>query len=162
MYYDDGLARSFAQTAMGERWNYVEKYRAQVEFVTFRIQETIDSILANSIEPPVIILQSDHGSGSRYNKEDLGRTDLWERMSILNAYFFPGGGETGLYRSITPVNTFRVAFNKYFGTELAVLKDRCYFERWSRPYEFFEVTNTLDMIDNHRSLGSKSTAESAR
>ena len=37
-------------------------YRDQAAFITRRIQETIDRILAESPEPPIIIVQSDHGS----------------------------------------------------------------------------------------------------
>ena len=43
----------------------------------------------NSPEPPIIIIQSDHGSGSKLDIESLEKTDVHERMSILNAYYFP-------------------------------------------------------------------------
>ncbi len=38
------------------------RYRDQAAYITRRIQETIDRILAESPEPPIIIVQSDHGS----------------------------------------------------------------------------------------------------
>jgi hypothetical protein len=47
-----------------------------------------------------------------------------ERTAILNAYFLPSSCETdGLYRFITPVNSFRVIFNNCFGVDLELLKD---------------------------------------
>ena len=39
-------------------------------------------------------------------------------MSILNAYYFPGGRYEGLYEAISPVNSFRVVLNTFFGAKL--------------------------------------------
>jgi hypothetical protein len=66
---------------------------------------------------------------------------LWERYSILNAYYFPDGNYGALYNSITPVNSFRVVFNQYFGTDLELLEDKNYYATWSRPYVFSDVTD---------------------
>jgi len=68
-----------------------------------------------------------------------------ERFSILNAYYLPNGGHDLLYDSITPVNTFRVIFNHYFGKDYGLLKDRSfyrniYFNRDNSPY--VEVTES--------------------
>ena len=68
-------------------------------------------------------------------------TDLKERMSILNAYYFPDLKDNPLYPEITPVNTFRVLFNEYFGANYPLLPDRNFFSIINRPYHFFEVTN---------------------
>jgi hypothetical protein len=38
----------------------------------------------------------------------------------------PGKGRDDFYPSISPVNTFRVIFNNYFGTNLPLLKDQTY------------------------------------
>src|SRR5262249_36637362 len=95
--------------------DFARAYRDQSIFITRRIQETIDRILAESPEPPIIIVQSDHGSELNLDLESLQNTDLHERMSILNAYYFPDGRYEGLYDSISPVNSFRVMLNSYFG-----------------------------------------------
>ena len=42
---------------------------------------------------------------------------------------------------LTPVNTFRLIFNHYFGTDLELLKDESYFSTWDRPYEFVRFTD---------------------
>jgi len=42
---------------------------------------------------------------------------------ILNAYYFPEEGDKLLYDSITPVNTFRILFNYYFGQDFILLDD---------------------------------------
>jgi len=116
-------------------------YRAQVAFVTREIEKTIDRILAASPEPPIIIVQSDHGSELYLDRESVSHTDLTERMTILNAYYFPGSQYDDLYQSISPVNSFRVVLNTYFGASLELLPDRSYFSTWPEPYHFVDVTD---------------------
>ncbi len=122
---------------------YLTGYRNQVTYVSGRILKVIDLILAGSAEPPVIILQADHGPGSQLHWESLAETNLRERFSILNAYYLPGADTAQLYRSISPVNSFRVVFNHYFNTQYQMLPDRCYFTTWIRPYNFIDVTENL-------------------
>jgi hypothetical protein len=52
-------------------------------------------------------------------------TPQW-RMSILNAYYVNEQAKQDLYPTITPVNTFRVIFNHYFGTTYPLLEDLSY------------------------------------
>jgi hypothetical protein len=125
------------------RDEYVAGYRDQLVFANSKVQSTLEAIISRSVEPPVIILQSDHGPGSLLNKEDLYGTYLKERMSILNAYYLPDGGDAQLYEEITPVNTFRVVLNAYFGTDLELLEDESYFSTWSHPYAFINVTDEM-------------------
>jgi hypothetical protein len=44
---------------------YLASYPEQVLFINYKLEQVIDSILANSASPPVIIIQGDHGPGSR-------------------------------------------------------------------------------------------------
>ena len=122
---------------------YIQGYRDQAIYITRRIEQVIAQILAKSKEPPILILQSDHGPGLRLDMESQEKTDLHERMSILNAYFFPGRNYQGLYPEITPVNTFRVVLNTFFGADLELLPDRNYFSTWSAPYQFVDVTGAV-------------------
>jgi hypothetical protein len=122
---------------------YVRSYRDQAIYITRRIEEIIEQILARSPQPPILILQSDHGSGLRLNPESLEQTDVRERMSILNAYYFPGHDYQNLYQHITPVNSFRVVLNTFFGAGLKLMPDRNYFSTWTEPYRFIEVTGTV-------------------
>ena len=69
-------------------------------------------------KPPVIILQGDHGYGD---------ANLPYRLRNLNAYYLPGDGKKLVYPSITPVNSFRLIFNAYFGGKYAMLEDKSYF-----------------------------------
>jgi len=45
-------------------------------------------------------------------------------MRNFNAILLPSGGEEDLYNTITPINTFRVIFDRYFGTNLGLVPDR--------------------------------------
>jgi hypothetical protein len=122
---------------------YIRGYRDQAIYITRRIEQVVDQILTRSPEPPVIILQADHGSGLRLVPESKERSDLHERMSILNAYYLPDQNYKALYPEITPVNSFRVVLNECFGADLPLLPDRNYFSTWSHPYEFMEVTSAV-------------------
>ncbi len=127
----------------GGEETYVPGYRAQVEFLVKRVEPAIDAILANSPEPPIIVLQSDHGSGLHLDMESAARTDHRERMSILNAFYLPGGKRDGLSDAITPVNAFRVVFNNEFGTGLPLLPQESYYSTWPRPFDFVRVTERV-------------------
>jgi hypothetical protein len=121
-----------------ERDQFIEAYRNQVAFTSKRMQTVIEEILSQSPEPPVIIVQSDHGPCFGHY-----HLNIPERMSILNAYYFPERNYEALYESITPVNTFRVVLNEYFGADLELLEDRSYFSTWDFPYSFTDVTDEV-------------------
>jgi len=129
------------------RDEYLRGYVDQLMYTNRRLQSTLDEILSRSAEPPIIILQSDHGPGSRLDWDDPYNTDLKERLSILNAYYLPGKGSTKLYAGITPANTFRIILNQYFGTNYELLDDESYFSTYSRPYVFMNVTDEIDDIN---------------
>jgi hypothetical protein len=139
-YLNDG--RKF-QGESSESEVYHRGYRAQAIFITKRIEQTINRILAESPEPPIIILQSDHGSGWKLDMQSVEGTDLNERMSILNAYYFPGARYDSLYDTITPVNSFRVVLNSFFGANADLLPDRSFFSTWGNPYKFIDVTDRV-------------------
>ena len=82
----------------------------------------IDALIENSNIPPVIIIQGDHGP-----LPDLTE-DPSQRIPILNAYYLPGiKTDKLLYPYISPVNSFRVVLNSYFGQNLHLLEDKSYF-----------------------------------
>jgi len=123
------------------RYEYVENYKNQLIFVNKKIKAAIDEIISKSSAPPIIIFQADHGPGSMLDWSDLDKTNFRERMSIFNVYYLPDSGDKELYDGITPVNTFRIIFNHYFGTDLDILEDKCYFSTWRHPYKFIDVTD---------------------
>lgn len=120
---------------------YIAGYRRQIQYVNTLVLETIDAILARSTTPPIIILQSDHGPGAHLHWGSLEQTIPAERFGILNAYYFPDQDYESLYPSISPVNSFRVLFNQFFGADYALVPDRHYYSSWSFPFDFLEVTD---------------------
>lgn len=121
---------------------YRSGYREQVLFVEKKIQEVITKILSSYPEgsEPIIILQGDHGSGMYLDWGSYEESCARERLSILNAFYLPDGGQEALYPNISPVNTFRVILNQYFHTELELLPDNHFFSIWQRPYDFIPVS----------------------
>jgi len=122
---------------------YIKGYRDQLLFINKKIKIVLDDILSRSKRPPIIILQADHGPRSMLVWEDPNKTYFKECMSILNAYYLPDNGDRRLYKEITPVNTFRIIFNHYFGTDYKLLKDKVYFSTARYPYRFIDVTDKV-------------------
>jgi hypothetical protein len=107
------------------------RYIDQLAYVDSLILKAVNKILAESEKPPIIIIQSDHGPAFPTWRlppdADLTKPAVkdrfYDRLGILNAYYFPGKTKTGLYSSITPVNSFRVLLNTYFDAKLKLLDD---------------------------------------
>ncbi|MEW6085634.1 MAG: sulfatase-like hydrolase/transferase [Chloroflexota bacterium] len=110
---------------------YALGYQNQLTFLNKKVLEAVDTLLAESDTPPIIVLQGDHGPWLQPNNK---------RMWILNAYHLPGD-PAGLSSTITPVNTFRVIFDAYFGGNYDMLPDVSYFSPVPNLYDFSEVKN---------------------
>lgn len=98
-----------------------EGYVSNVQFIDSQIVPVIAEIIRKSKTPPVIILMGDHGATDIPKLETPQR-----RMSILNAYYVSNQARKDLYETITPVNTFRIVFNNYFGTDYPLQEDLSY------------------------------------
>jgi len=108
-----------------------ERYKDQLTFINKKTAEVIDQILEKSSRPPIIILQSDHGPSASnslsWRWDQMTDEVLREKMSILNAYYLPDqDGAPPVYENITPVNTFRMILNHYFGSHFRLLEDRSF------------------------------------
>jgi hypothetical protein len=125
--------------------DYQNGYREQVTFINREIMKVVESILTKSENPPIILIMSDHGPASMYNWKFEDPGCLWERTSNLYAILLPGHENDGtVYASMSPVNTFRVIFNTYFGTDLPLLEDRSYMMAWQNPTAKVDVTAIRD------------------
>ena len=124
----------------GSKDDYRNGYREQMLFLNQRLGEIIDHILSSSDPEPIIIIQGDHGSGLFLENDSYADSCIRERLSILNAYYLPGEQGANLYADITPVNSFRMIFNTYFGTDLPLLDDESYFSTLSQPFSFYKVS----------------------
>jgi hypothetical protein len=107
-------------------------YVNMLKFINAALLPELENLINDSKNPPVILVQGDHGPyPSRRHVH----------MKILNAYYLPRGADR-LYPSISPVNSFRVIFNEYFGTEYPLLEDVSYYPRPGRHYDFTVEPNT--------------------
>ena len=106
-----------------------------------------ENILRNN-ENSIIIIQSDHGYDFGINYENPSDMSLKQRFSILNAIYLPYGDEDVFYEGITPVNTFRIIFNEYFGTSYEILEDRMYYHPYAsniihKDIKFQDITKII-------------------
>jgi len=122
------------------REDFIRSYTDQLGFITLKTRQMVDRILARSSRPPVIILQADHGPASFRNWDDLDPGHIVERMAILNACLVPADS-TGpaWYDSISPVNTFRLIFDRVFGESLPLLPDRSWLSTSEFPFRLYDV-----------------------
>ena len=140
------------------RAEYVEKYRAQLQFVSARTKTAIERILAASPQPPVIILQADHGPGSVLNWDDPEPEDLAERFAILNAYHIPGQSsidnrQSTIPESISPVNSFRLVSRQLFGSDYPLLPDQSWFSTIAKPWRFYDASRPAEYAKSGTKLG---------
>ena len=125
-------------------FNYIK----QLQFTNKKTLELIDTIFKNSKEPPIIIIQSDHGSEFPSNAIDY--VAMNEKMHNFSIFYLPHGGESILYEGMTPVNSFRLIFNYYFNGSYELLEDKSYWSK-SNPFsddgypEFIDVTDELKL-----------------
>jgi hypothetical protein len=111
-------------------------YADQARYISHEILGVIDTIQSQSGTPPIIIIQGDHGPG-------FGLVTHSERMQNLSAYYLPGVDPTQLlYPTITPVNSFRVILDKYFGQNLPTLQDHSYYSTPENPTDLEPIPNT--------------------
>ena len=127
----------------GSAAEYQQQYIEQLIYINSRIRVAVDAILENSARPPVILIQGDHGPGSLLRRDSLEKTCIFERASIFSAYYLPDGSPL-LSKDISPVNSFRVILDTYFGANLDLLPNRTYFSPQSWPYDFTDVTNRIE------------------
>jgi hypothetical protein len=102
--------------------NREEGYINSTQYINNQMLKIIRDILDKSDPDPIIIVQGDHAFS------------LENRYPILNAYFFPDGNTSKLYRTISPINTFRVLFDQYFGMDFQLLPDQSMWYKNNLPY----------------------------
>jgi hypothetical protein len=108
------IRRGISQSDRGK-----DLYLGQLIYENSLLTNAISGILKNSKIPPIIILQGDHGY--RF-LTDAHREE--EAATILNALYLPGSKDDWFYPGMTPVNTFRLIFNHYFGGHYPYLPDQ--------------------------------------
>jgi hypothetical protein len=141
---DYPFSLSYAQGLFGNSESYRQSYIEQLEYINKLTFEMIEGILSNSRTSPIIIIQGDHGPGIYMDYEDVGKACLFERYSILNAFYLPGKDPNIIPEDISPVNSFRIILNSYFNTDLELLPNESYFSSNLTPYQFEDVTGLTE------------------
>lgn len=111
---------------------YTRGYTNQIQFINKRVLAIVRGLLERSSQPPIIILQGDHGP-----KRNMSSNVA--RVAILNAYYLPGADPNSVYPSISPVNTFRLLLDIYFEADLPLLPDEAYLSSHADLLDFWPV-----------------------
>lgn len=99
-------------------------YINELQYINDRILEVFDILIKQSKYPPVIILESDHG------------LSFDNRNANFMAYYFPAKDQSNFYPTLTPVNSFRLVFNQFFGANYPLLEDIALYATYQAPYDF--------------------------
>jgi len=125
VFLKDGSVRPNATVPPGSESGR-ELYVEALIYTNRILEETVDKILADSETEPIIVIQGDHSAWGMPWSLHIEKEQVTSRTAVLNAIYLPEGCRTGLYPTMTPVNTFRTVFNSCLGTSLEILPDISY------------------------------------
>jgi hypothetical protein len=118
-------------------------YLDQIQCANRKLATLVDSIVARSRRPPVILLQADHGHGRIGHlpptPDKVSAYQLRERMSAFAAYLLPGIPDDVVGDSVTPVNVVRLVLREYLGADLPPLEDASYWGLEERPFDAVRI-----------------------
>jgi hypothetical protein len=131
-----------------------QRYLDQLVYTNTVIDDLVDTLLAGpDDQDPIIVLQSDEGpyppeedkkAFPEFTWGTASDVELGRRFQILQAFYFPGDVRVDVAPTHTPVNTFRLVLNAYFGADLPYLPDRSYvFTDKQHPFRYQDVTDRL-------------------
>jgi hypothetical protein len=121
------------------REEYKKYYIGQLQFISDKILNVVETIIKQSVVPPIIMLVSDHGTALQVYWSDPLKSNTKERVANFEACYFPGGGSNLLYKDVTLINLPRIILKYYFRQEIDLLPDKSYFQTSSEPYQFLPV-----------------------
>ena len=130
---------------------YRNSYPEQLEYISKLTLDVIRDILSTNERDPIIILMGDHGPGLSVSQNIIEDSNHYERLHILDALYLPEVDPNKISGDYTPVNTFRIIFNEYFGYDFEMLENRSYVSSYDYPFDFIDVTNISNIntyIDN--------------
>ncbi|MFH2050890.1 MAG: hypothetical protein ABIK96_00300 [bacterium] len=120
---------------------YRRLYAGQARFVLDRLERAVARILATAPRPPIIIVQGDHGPGSRLDWDHPQASDLTERMSIFNAWYLPPGFEHCFPQGTEAVDTFPALLEGLFGSPQSDPAGGITFSTMQAPFTFLETVS---------------------
>tara|TARA_B110000467_G_scaffold18896_1_gene16551 strand:- start:1300 stop:2841 length:1542 start_codon:yes stop_codon:yes gene_type:complete len=126
--------------------NWTSLYLDQLEYTDSKIQEVVKKLLTKEPQP-IIIIQSDHGLRDLSDKSLIRVNDF----SNFSAYYFP---EVELnddeYPIITSVNSFRILFNTYFGTDYELLENKMYIQNETKYEDITDIIILKDTVQKEK------------
>jgi uncharacterized membrane protein len=126
-----------------DQLTYEQKYLEQLQATNKFLNETLDEIIANEDRNTVIVVQSDEGphvfTDRKVNWKEASDRQKRKRLGVINAIYAPGMNESKFYPRMTPVNTFRIIFNEYFGSNLSLQEDKVYLKERKKRHDLLEV-----------------------
>jgi hypothetical protein len=136
-----------------------ESFREQLTFTNNQIKAEVDRLLSvPDDQKPIIVIQADEGPYTyRYNQDKEGfdwthatPEELESKFGILYSLYLPGtpaAGSPQPYPTITPVNTFRLIFDEFYGQHLPLLPDVTYAASgFSHVYDQVNITDMLPSL----------------
>ena len=119
-----------------------EEWFGELEFINSKFLETIDNILANSQNQPVIIFQADHGSTYGNPRAEGNRPIHFDAYA---AFYVPDSHSLSLPQPYTLINTFPLIFNAVFGSDYELQPDRLIELSigYDTPFKQADVTDTF-------------------
>jgi hypothetical protein len=118
-------------------WEDHGAYVDQLVFVSRKVEQAIDRIIADSRHPPVILLVSDHGPNLRRGLDTAEHYRV--RLANLAAIRWPGAPADLVPEDVSSVNLFRIVLDQAFGGGFARLPDRHFVSSFQQPFRSVEV-----------------------
>ncbi|HET7471764.1 MAG TPA: sulfatase-like hydrolase/transferase [Candidatus Limnocylindrales bacterium] len=143
---------SYVDEATEKSRTEADNYGRQVAYTDAQVLDFIAPLVALPPDQrPIIVIQADEGpfprryalGGGTWDWTQATDAEREQKFGILDAILLPGDGPQPA-PSMTPVNTFRFLFDRYFGANLPLLPDRVYISRTAyRAFDFIDITEEL-------------------
>jgi len=126
----------------GNPWDPKKAHIDQLKFANKNIRILVETLLSQD-NNSIIIIQGDTGSAFSGAWDNPSEDLIIERMSNLNAIYFPNGNYEAFSEYVTPVNSFRIIFNEFFDASYTLLEDSMYWSTNNTPYAHKDVSDIL-------------------
>lgn len=145
--FDEDCAKpAYDQVSAPDDPQQTKKYINQVKCLNSKISEHVDYVLANSPEPPIIIIQPDEGpyffalpDGQKLDESEKAR---WKH-GVISGIYLPEDTRPDDY-SMGSVDVLSNIFNNYLGYDIEL--GPTIFHDYSRddPYNFEDITELFE------------------
>ena len=136
-------------------WEKRDEYLEQLLWVNQAVLRTVRAIQSASAEPPLILLQSDHGPQLNRGLDTAERRRI--RLANFAAYYLPGAPPDLIPSGDSPVNLFRRVLSFYLDADTPSLENRHFYSTFRRQLDLEDVTDIVyEKSGNGHSVGERS------